>query len=129
MKHLSTAAALLLLSACTAFAAEPLVEQMVKMQERQAAAVKGAAPDCDKMGAALLSTVDEDAALLKRLLAADAGKTSEQKKAEQAELLVKYGQRMKAVQKDFAALKSCKDNGQVKKWKAKLDEATEPRKG
>ena len=119
-----------LLSSCLALLAVPAFaasqEDMVKMTERQAAAVSAAAPDCDKMSKALLATADEDLATLKSLMASEAGKSKEQKKAEKSEFIQKYGPRLKEAQGKLGALKACKDNATFKQWKAKFDEATKP---
>ena len=122
-------AALLCLTASASLASAPSIEDMVKMTERQAAAVKKNAPDCDKIGSALLENVDADAAVMKEMVAADRSKTKEQRQAEQKDMVAKYGDRLKAAKKDMEPMRSCKDNANVKKWKAALDEATRPPKG
>lgn len=107
-------------------AKDDTAERLVKMQERQAEAVAKNAPDCDKIGKALLATVDEDAALMKSVYAADAKKSKEQKRAEKAEFMTRYGKRLKAAQGKIAPLRACKGNAQVRSWKNTLDEATAP---
>ena len=115
--------ALALLSAVPAFATSSLEEEIVTMTERQAAAVTAAAPDCEKVGQALLATVDDDLAVLKKAQEAGKVKTLEQKKAEKAEFTAKYGARMKEANAKFSAIKACKENATVKQWKAKVDAA------
>jgi hypothetical protein len=116
--------------ASQAFAASDadLHESMVKMAERQAKDVSATAPDCDKMGDALLKHVDDDAALMKKVMDADKGKTKEQKTLAKNEFMKKYATRMKDAQQKMAPLKSCRDNAKMKEWKKKIDAATDPRK-
>ena len=114
------------------FAAAPAfadgVEDMVKMQERQSAAVASNAPDCDKIAKALMATVDEDVATLKKVIASEASKSKEEKKAAKEEMMTKYGPRLKDARTKMEPMKACKDNANVKAWKAKFDEATAPPK-
>lgn len=109
--------------AVPAFASTTLEEEIVTMTERQAVAVTAAAPDCEKIGQALLATVDDDLAVLQKAHEAGKTKTVEQKKAEKAEFLKRYGARMKEATGKLAVVKSCKDHATVKQWKAKFDAA------
>jgi hypothetical protein len=115
--------------ASQAFAAgdADLHESMVKMAERQAKDVSAHAPDCDKIADALLKSVDDDAALMKKVMAAEKTKTKEQKTLEKNEFMKKYAPRMKAAQEKMAPAKKCRDNAKMKEWKKKLDAATDPR--
>jgi hypothetical protein len=126
MKTLMVAASLALSSVAGAAGAGQ--EDVVKMQERQGEAIKKNAPDCDKIGDALLANADADAATMKQLVAAEAGKTKEQKKTEQQEMVAKYGDRLKVAQKNFEPLRACKGNAKIKQWKDKLDAAVAPPK-
>lgn len=120
---------LALLAAPSALAASGTPEQLLEMQERQAEAIAEYAPDCEKIGKALLARVHRDAALMKKMLAEDKAKTSEQKRTEKKQFAERFGNRLKAAMLKAAPLRSCKDNTTVRAWKAKLDAATDPRKG
>ncbi|MBX7099661.1 MAG: hypothetical protein K1X89_18230 [Myxococcaceae bacterium] len=122
-------AALFVMAVAPAWASGSVEEDLVAMAERQGAAVTGGAGDCDKMGEALLGGVDSDIATLKKAIAADAGKSKDEKKAAQLNLMAKFGPRLKAAQEKMAPLKACRSNAKVQAWKKKLDDATDPRKG
>ena len=118
-------AGLITAGASQAYAAADLQEQIVKMIERQAKSVSSNAPDCDKIGAALLKYVDADGALTKKAVEADKGKSKEQKKQEQEAFLKKYATRIKAAQAKMAPLKACTSNEKVMEWRKKLEAAGE----
>lgn len=105
-----------------------LQEAMVKMTERQGQDVASNAPDCDKIGDALLKNADADGALLKKVLMSEKGKTKEQKVVAKNDFMKKYATRMKAAQDKLQPLRKCSGNAKLKQWKKKIDDATDPRK-
>jgi len=100
---------------------DDIPEQMVKLMEHQGNDVDGNKPDCDKMLDALLKHADADAALIKRAIDSDKGKSPDQKKAEATALKQKYGPRLDAAINKMGPLRVCAKLPKMDTWRKKLD--------
>jgi hypothetical protein len=100
--------------------AADLKEQMVQVLERQAADVDDHRPDCDAILTALLRHVDDDAAVSRKLRAADRGKSPAQLKEEQSAFVAKYADRLHAATAKMGPLKACRTDPRLQQWKKKL---------
>jgi hypothetical protein len=91
-------------------------ERAVRMLERIGQDAKASKGDCAKLGKTLAVHQSEDAKNAKALKAFDAGKSSEQKRAERKFLDKKFEKRMNAALESMKSMQSCKDDPSVKKY-------------
>jgi|GEM_PF-3437524 len=101
-------------------------EDMVKLMEKQSNDIDSNKPDCDKMLDALLKHADADAAMIKKAIASDQGKTPEQKKTEATALKAKYGPRLDAAVQKMGPLRAHPKTPKMDIWRKKLDPRPAP---
>jgi hypothetical protein len=99
---------------------DDLAEKAVKVIERIGSDGDASKGDCEKLGTALASHMDDDATVMKAIKDAEAKLTKEQKAENRKKMEAKYGERMKAAKKKLESLKTCKTNAKVKAYGEKV---------
>jgi hypothetical protein len=98
-----------------------LLERFLKMMERIGRDAQQHKPDCDAIAAALMTHVDDDAAVAKDLQDLDDARPQDQREAERANPTARTAARYVAARKLQAPLAACKDNATLAAYRARTN--------